>query len=1186
MTTPSETSPANFADADVVADFPPTALATTPNSEPSLEKTLGAALTLDWEKAAYVVLVILGFATRFYDLGARVMSHDESLHTQFAWYLFQGRGFSHSPMMHGPLRFEVTAFMYWLLGDNDYTSRIIPALLGVLSIAAMYWFRKWLGKAGALIAATMLLISPYMLYYSRYIRDEPFVIFWGILIAYGTIRYLEGRETKYLYMLTAVSALFYATMETSFIYIAITMLFLGVHLARELIAARWSRTELHQPFKLTVAITLIAGVLAIGAYVYWHEMNPPVSAEAADAGATTASPLDSFSGQLTVFGGAIAGIGVLVGVLLVFMGYGEQELRRYPALDLIVLFSVFVLPQLTAFPVRALGRDPIDYVFPAGQGLGPMLSSNAGVTTIVLLVMLSLSAAIGWYWNSRVFGICAGIFYGLYIPLFTTFFTNGNGIATGMVGSLGYWVVQQGVKRGGQPWYYYPTLHLTLYEFLPTIGAFFTAGLILYRWIKNREEPATTTEAFGSGTAAAEWQLAEEAAKPKRRGAASEAVGFPVIGYFAFWAVFALIAFTIAGEKMPWLTTHISLPLILVSGWGLGQFIDATDWSSFRARQGWLAAVVLPLTVIALLSALGDLLGARPPFQGNTLEDFQATFAFISAVIVTVIGGSALSYLAKDLTWNTIARFGVISVFGLLAVLTARVAFVATYINYDAANEFMVYAHGARGVKTVLEQLEDISERTTDGMGLKVAYDDAVSWPMTWYLRNFKNQAFYGATPTREALDAPAVIAGPAHWSKAESILGDRYYKFEYIRMVWPMQDYFPQTDPATGETIPLWTRIQKLFSTADYRQAMWDIWFSRDYTKYGQITSQNFDLSQWPVAERMRLYVRKDIAAQIWSYGVGPTALAQNTTTEDPYAKGKQDRPATRVWGSTGVGDGQFNGPRGLDVAPDGTLLVADSRNHRIQRFDSQGNFKGAFGTFGKVDDNTAGPNKLNEPWDLGVGPDGSVYVVDTWNHRIQKFDAEGNSIRIWGKFGQAETFDALWGPRALAFDSQGRIFVTDTGNKRIVIFNADGTGVQSIGGAGLDPGLFDEPVGIAIGKDDTLYVADTWNQRIQVLQKDAAGNYTFLREWPITGWYGQSLDNKPYIAVDAQERIYVTDPEGYRVLVFDAFGKFITTWGDFGNGNNQFALASGIAVDNEGQIYVSDVGENNRIMLFPAVK
>jgi DNA-binding beta-propeller fold protein YncE len=1000
-------------------------------------------------------------------------------------------------------------------------------------------------------------ISPYLLYYSRYIRDEPFVLVWGTLIALCVIRYMETRGDMYLYGLAAVTALFYTTMEASFIYVAISMLFLGLHLVRELFAVRWPKPEYRQPFQIAFALT-IGALLVAGAFLFVGRLpglSGTETAVPANPGAPVAAASTTAAGlsQVAAVAVGVALVGLVGGFYVVIRAFG-QEVRRFPAVDLLMVFGLFVLPQLTAFPVTFLRRDPQNYTIPAGTNFFTFFGTDAGVTATVCLLLLAASVVIGWVWDRRRFLICAAIFYSIFITLFTTFFTNGWGIATGTIGSLGYWLAQQGVQRGNQPWYYYLVINLPLYEFLPAIGGLFAGALLLRRWLRMDHDPAAQAEA-------------DTPISP------SDTLGFPVIPYFGFWAVMSVVAFSLAGEKMPWLTNHLTLPLILLSGWSIGKFIDGTDWTLFRERKAWLVALLLPVAVVALSAALGSLVGSNPPFQGTDLQQLQSTGVFISGALVAIIGGVALYGLGAQLGFSHLLRLATLSVFGLLALLTARAAFIATYVNYDDANEFMVYAHGARGVKTVISQIEDISLRTKDGLGLKVAYDSDVAWPMTWYFRDFTNQSYYGDQPTREALDSPVVIAGPKHWSKVESLLGDRYFKFEYIRMVWPMQEYFNLN----------WQRISYALTSPQYRQAMWNIWYKRDYASYGQLTSTNYDLSQWPVSERMRLYVRKDIASQIWSYGVGPTQLTANVAPADPYVKSKQVLKAVNVWGSEGAQPGQFEAPRGVALAPDGSIYVADSRNNRIQKFDGMGKLLLAWGSLGSLDAKTANPGTFNEPWGVAVAADGSVYVSDTWNHRIQKFDANGKFLQMWGIFGQAETPDAFWGPRAIAIDGQGRVYVADTGNKRIVVFDANGQSLNVIGGAGTDPGQFDEPVGLAVTSDGTLYVADTWNQRIQQFKYNAAGNtYDFVRQWAISAWFGQSIDNKPFIALDPKGRLYVTDPEGYRVLVFDQQGKFLTTWGDFGTDDSTFGLASALAIDPTGKVVATDAG-NHRVLQFP---
>ena len=189
-----------------------------------------------------------------------------------------------------------------------------------------------------------------------------------------------------------------------------------------------------------------------------------------------------------------------------------------------------------------------------------------------------------------------------------------------------------------------------------------------------------------------------------------------------------------------------------------------------------------------------------------------------------------------------------------------------------------------------------------------------------------------------------------------------------------------------------------------------------------------------------------------------------------------------------------------------------------------------------------------------------------------------------MWSTFGQTNPQDTFYGPRGLAVDAQGRLYVVDTGNKRIVIFDADGNYITQFGSAGLDPGQFDEPVGIAIDSTGILYITDTWNQRIQSFTPSLTTDgpqFTPLKQWDVVGWNGESLDNKPFIAVDNKGHVFITDPEDYRVIEYTVDGQLIQTWGDFGTTNTTFGTTSGIAIDSEGHIWVTDSG-NNRIMKF----
>ena len=128
--------------------------------EAALNRVLTRAYALNWEAIAYAAILALALLTRLVDLGTRVMSHDESLHTYYSWRLYEFGEFQHTPLMHGPLLFHMTALSYFLFGDNDFTARLYPALLGVAIVMFPALFRRWLGRLGALAASVMLLISP------------------------------------------------------------------------------------------------------------------------------------------------------------------------------------------------------------------------------------------------------------------------------------------------------------------------------------------------------------------------------------------------------------------------------------------------------------------------------------------------------------------------------------------------------------------------------------------------------------------------------------------------------------------------------------------------------------------------------------------------------------------------------------------------------------------------------------------------------------------------------------------------------------------------------------------------------------------------------------------------------------------------------------------------------------------
>ncbi len=182
---------------------------------------------------------------------------------------------------------------------------------------------------------------------------------------------------------------------------------------------------------------------------------------------------------------------------------------------------------------------------------------------------------------------------------------------------------------------------------------------------------------------------------------------------------------------------------------------------------------------------------------------------------------------------------------------------------------------------------------------------------------------------------------------------------------------------------------------------------------------------------------------------------------------------------------------------------------------------------------------------------------MADTWNHRVQKFNSTGKFLTKWGSFidlGDAGTAtdpdkdSKFYGPRGIAIGPAGDVYVTDTGNKRVSIFDPNGVFKRKID-SGMSPGKvspaypfnqpgeLNEPIGIAVDGQGNVYVADTNNKRIQKF--DAAGKV--VAQWPVSaGWEpGEYLE--PFLALDKDGNLYVSAPTGKKVLKVGPNGQVI---------------------------------------------
>ncbi|MFM8445677.1 MAG: fibronectin type III domain-containing protein [Methylococcus sp.] len=286
---------------------------------------------------------------------------------------------------------------------------------------------------------------------------------------------------------------------------------------------------------------------------------------------------------------------------------------------------------------------------------------------------------------------------------------------------------------------------------------------------------------------------------------------------------------------------------------------------------------------------------------------------------------------------------------------------------------------------------------------------------------------------------------------------------------------------------------------------------------------------------------------------------------------KFKPDGSFDRAWGTLGAADGQFSFPQGIAIAASDTVYVTDSNNHRIQKFSPTGAFLGKWGSRGNADGQFQLPVGMATHTDAGGSE--SVYVADTFNNRIQKFDDTGVFL---GKITSGSGGITLSSPAALATDTSGNIYVTDNFSIAQKI-DPQGTLLGTIGYQRTDDGKLRTPSGIAQDSSGNLYVADSGNNRIQKFNRQGK----LLGKWGSAG-SGDGQFSTPFsLTIDPAGNVYVVDKDNDRIQKFSSAGAFLQKWGSRGTANGQFFNLGGIASDSAGNVYVADAG-NSRIQKF----
>lgn len=207
------------------------------------------------------------------------------------------------------------------------------------------------------------------------------------------------------------------------------------------------------------------------------------------------------------------------------------------------------------------------------------------------------------------------------------------------------------------------------------------------------------------------------------------------------------------------------------------------------------------------------------------------------------------------------------------------------------------------------------------------------------------------------------------------------------------------------------------------------------------------------------------------WGAPAAVAAAGEEIFVSDPGAA------LVVAWSTAGcraLGAGALARPAGLALAND-QVLVSDPPVHQVVVLRRDGTVAARWGELG------AGAGQLHFPTDVAVAPDGSVFVVDSFNFRVAHLDADGRWLGAFGAAGDGP--DAFSRPKGIAAGPGGALYVTDAERDEVLVFGPDGAFRFAAGGTGAAPGQLSHPAGLA-ATDDRLAVADSLNRRIQVYE------------------------------------------------------------------------------------------------------
>ena len=1031
-----------------------------PAASRPFDRLLAVRITLTWELAFYAAIFVLAFGLRFWDLGSQALHHDESIHAQWSWGLLQGN-YHHSPVFHGPLYYHIQALVFLLFGANDYTSRVSAAIFGSAMVAAPLLLRRRFGPAGTMAAVALLALSPTLVYYSRFFREDIYMGLFTLLSVVGLWRYMEEGRSRWLFLFAGAFAGAVLVKEGAFLTAAVLLVYLDIYmsveLARQTLNARGTDSRLNRAL-LTVGLTPWAWVVA----ALWPFLGP------------------------------------------IRKRMDWDELPRSG--DLLLLLGTLTLPLLTPLSRKYL-LEPSGMVEKGRLDWDKRLQGHVGPRDAVALaglfaVTTSMAAFAGLQWKPRIWAIAFLGCGAVYLTFMTSFWTNSDGLISGPWGSLDYWSGQQNEHRGDQPWFYYYMV-MAMYEFLPLViglGAvwwavvrgdafsrflvFWLVGIwLMLSWTSEKMPwnnvhialPACLLAAWGVQRAWDAWQP-----RPPLNRVAVTLVSVAAMSAGAL----AVIAFLPGGNGYLGMRVGVGVVaagLVLYAAWPFGR--TSAGMVLVTAAVGALALFSIRTMVMASFERGDD------PKDLLIYTQSSGDLAKIARQIDELAEASGKGYqlpIAVDSTdsfawpWAWYLR-------------DYKAVSYVDFTNGAPAGDFSVLLVNQSNVSKVNDQLASAGDPR---------YGSPRKYPHRWWFDETYKDAMdvgSGSCLTKTGDCGPFRLKTWTHiWDGVTS----------GWLVTWA--EYWRDHDPhrANGSTdayayFPANYDIEKGKLSAKPLDVPKPTTDKAGRPSFGGVGAQPGQFFQPVDVERDsdgNLYIIDSKTKRLQKFDKDGNVLASVDVRTDP---GEQSEP----WG--------------LAIGPNGQVVVADTFGWKIRLFDK--NLKPGI-TFGRPPDTTKapGPFDLFGPRDAIVDDAGNIWVTDTGNDRIQVFTATGEFLRTIGGAGSGpDQFDE---PVGMSRADDGTVFVADMFNRRVVMLNADGSYRShfSVDGWGGQE-VVDKPYLRALANGAIAVSLPALNQ-VRVYSRDGGlVSSVTAPEEPLNRPYGivQTADGKLWIAEGGSARL-----------------------------------------------------------------